>query len=185
MKYIDIFNKELDDFAKKSELGVIFWQLFQMTSDESLERELEYIHNVYLGKDDFFKEYGKEEWFAIWHKSVRQTDYFQDCYQETHMSLLSKTEYSRLKFLQHKFYLAPQTKEEKEKVKNEFKDEHREYFNLTDIRDREKKRKSIGGRIDSILWNIVCIDNKGELPRIFRHTFSEVEFEEKEKLEVK
>lgn len=147
----------------------IYLTLFRCLDNKELEDELKYLHKLSEGKDENFKKLGKTEWFAIWHKSIRQADYFQDIYQVKTLNLLDEKQKARLKFLRHKFYIDRAPKEgTNDKL---FNDEYTEYLNLYKLKEREEKDYSISGVLDAILWDVVHIDKEGVLYKSFKETF--------------
>ena len=151
----------------------IYLHLFRMMDEEKLERELEYLFQLSEGKDEFFKKSGKDDWFYIFHKSIRQTDFFQGCYQKKKVELVTDLERKEFKFLWNKIHEKgyDKTAEPKEEGYS-FSNEYRRYLDLHDRIRRETEEESICGHLDMILWNTIQIDNN-ELYDAFLRMFSE------------
>ncbi len=152
----------------KTEIGDIYFSLFSLRSKEDLISDLEYLYNLYLGKDNYYEEEGKTEWFTIWHKSLRQLDYFVECFQKERMVLLKGDDLAKFKFLKNKFTENQELKRDKDSL---FTSEYLEYLELWSLKDREVLEKSICGNLDSILYNTICID-KNALYNAFIRTFT-------------
>jgi len=163
----------------KSEISNIYYRLFSLKEPDKLDEELEYLLLLSEGKDDYFKEYGKTDWFAIWHKSIRQTDYFEDCYINRRKPLLTPDEEKQFKFLNHKVKKQGYNKyDEAGKI---FNDEYRYYLDLWEKRRRENIQDSICGVLDSVLWNTIHIDKENILYNIFKRTFDDMNYYKEQK----
>lgn len=160
----------------KNELGAIYYHLFRMLDIEKLNEELLYLYDLSEGNDTYFKEYGVESWFAIWHKSVRQTDYFRDIYKKGKIEILTPDEKKQFKFLRHKTSQKGYVKASTD-GKHLFNDEYRLYLDLWTKARAEATEDSLGGHIDSILWNTVHIDKDNFLFNSFKRTFREMKTE--------
>lgn len=168
------FKEELNQWAKKESIGTCFYQLFSLKTSEELQDELEYLKTLYDGTDDYFKEDSKDCWFAIWHKSIRQTDYFQDsnCYQDKHMQLLTKEESAEHKFLQHQVAQKGFSKTSGKQDNQLFNDTYNRFLELWGKKRRENEKVSISGKLDSILWNLIYVDKDNKLFDIFVKIFT-------------
>lgn len=173
----EFFLKRLRDNG--DELSIIYFHLFRMMDMEKLNEELEYLAALSEGKDDYFKEHGAEEWFAIWHKSVRQTDYFSDIVKKGKIYLLTDEEKKEFKFLRHKVAEKGYVKASAD-GKHLFNDEYRRYLDLWTKSRAEVTEDSVTGHIDSILWNAVHMDDKNKLFNTFKRTFREMKAEVEE-----
>jgi hypothetical protein len=140
----------------------------------------EYKHkwNV-LGEDSFFKESAKTDWFGIFHKSIRQTDFFQECYRKIKEPQLTDLEEKEFKFLRNKIKGEGYDKTDPT-GKFMFNEEYRRYCDLSLLKQSEQYDKSIGGHLDMILWNTIHVD-KNELYNTFLRTFSEYKLQQNEK----
>ncbi|MBK7362637.1 MAG: hypothetical protein IPJ01_10115 [Micavibrio sp.] len=163
-----------DALKKAQETGSIYLHLFSMLAPDKLEEELLYLFNLSEGNDDYFKEDGKENWFFIFHKSIRQTDFFEGCFKKSNFELITEVEEKEFRFLNNKV----QTKAYNKKSENGklFSDEYSRYLNLWERRRRQNKEDSINGHLDSVLWNVIHLD-KGELTKAFKRAFNEYKLE--------
>lgn len=148
----------------------VYYHLFTIVSTEILNRELDYLYNLWNGDDEYFGEYGKEQWFTVFHKSIRQTDFFQDCTTEKRMSLLSKDEYSKYKNLKHNLLNETIPKRDKN---DEITKEYAEYLGLLNKHKREIYEESISGNLDMILYQTINCDNKEYLYNIMTNVFED------------
>ena len=196
-KFADSFLKELKDLRSRHEIGSIYWHLFNLFSKEELDGEVERIYKTYKGEDDYYKEEGKESWFYIWHKSVRQVDYFNNVYGYTVVNKLTEDQEKELKGLKSELdelkkkviFKLPKNSSEEEYKKNE--QSYKTLYDMNEYKVLIKKIRGLnsikeshedirlGGIMDSILWNTVHIDNKNRLYETFLRTFSELDIEEK------
>jgi len=170
MSYAEYFNVQLTkgNYGEDSYIRTVYYQLFSLLTDEELNRQLEYLYELSSGKDSFFKETGKDNWFAIWHKSIRQCDFFEDCFVERTKELITKDEEKEFRYLLNKYKV--------EKVDNrdsdgKLNDEFRRYLELWEYRRRQKIKDNINGRLDSILWNTIHMDTDNVLYNAFKRTF--------------
>lgn len=172
----ELFMKELrkgtDNFSP------IYFSLFSIKELEDLNDTLEYVFELSEGKDSYFKASGKKDWFYIWHKSVRQGDFFNDCYKKVNVPLLDKKESSEYKFLKHKVHQAGYNKRGEEDEL--FTPEYKRYLELWTLKRREDKDESINGHLDSMLWNLVHADGD-ILYNAFMRTFTEYKLTNKSK----
>jgi len=96
------FREQLQLWCKVEHIGVLYAQLFSLKTDDELQQELEYLYTLYKGTDDYFKTDSIDCWFIIWHKSIRQCDYFNDCYKANSIDLVTDDERKEFKFLANK-----------------------------------------------------------------------------------
>ncbi len=167
------FKDELTKWCKTDSLGIIFYQLFSLKTNDELQSELEYLYTLYKGTDSYFKKSSIDCWFAIWHKSIRQCDYFDNCYQNNKVELISKEERAEFKFLMSKVREKEFSKTDGKADGKLFNDAYNRYLQLREIVRREEKHDSINGKMDSILYNAICIDSKNMLYETFIKTFNQ------------
>lgn len=167
----EIFLKKLRD--NENHIGMVYYQLFSLVNHKELDETIIYLFHLSIGDDEYFKEYGKENWFAIWHKSVRQTNFFSDNFRKIKMPLLTADETKEFKFLSNKCSEKGYIKESID-GKHLFNDEYRRYLDLFGKRRRENADESINGNLDSILWNMVHVDKEDILIKTFEYIFIEI-----------
>lgn len=175
--YSEIFDKFLRDLAGKSEIGNIYRHLFALLTADELEIELQRLHLIQSGKDEFWKEAGKEEWFRQWHKTIRQCDYFNNCYQKQNKRILSLEERQTIVDLNKYFYKNELSEVDKQKRKDDEKDKFSEYHRLRRLQEDETRPTNISGIMDSLLYNTIHLDENNELFKVFQRIFLEVEME--------
>lgn len=169
----DRFLKNLRSHS--SDISSVYFHLFSLLNKESLERDLRYLYELQDGGDDFFKEDGKENWFFIWHKSMRQGDLFQGIYYRKENEGLTKKERSEWSYLWDAF---SENKKEKEAPKGSehlFTDEYRRYLSLSEKKRKRNSEESVCGHLDMILWNTIHVDKENVLMKQFETFFVEVE----------
>jgi hypothetical protein len=168
----DAFLRELQENRHTSPKDVGFAQtyyhIFAMQNKEALERDLIYLFKLRRGEDDYFKETSKDCWFAIWHKTIRQSDYFNDCYKKTPVKVMTDDERAELRFLGSQIMKGTIHRKRGRKKGELFTQEYRRYLNLQEKRRGEEMDESIGGHLDMVLWNLIhadsnCLYNKFDL----------------------
>lgn len=155
-----------------SDISSVYLSLFQLLDKDILEYQLNYLKELREGNNPYFKENGKENWFYIFHKSIRQADFFSDCYIKRKYSLLTDDEEKKLRFLRNKIREKGYKKRNNDQT---FTDEYRYYLDLSSKKNRESMDVDICGNLDNILWNTIHVDEKNVLNVIFKTTF-ELEF---------
>lgn len=158
--------------TSNTEISSIYYSLFSLQESKELDDLLEYYLSLSEGNDDYFKEYGKEEWFAIFHKSIRQTDFFLNCFIRRKKKLLTPDEEKQFKFINHKVNKKDYKKYDENGVF--FTEEYRFYLDLWERRRRETIEDNISGKLDSILWNTIYLDKDNFLYKTFVRTFTEI-----------
>lgn len=135
--------------------GYIYKSLFKILEEsDELETALSRIY-------DNYKIYFEDgDWFRLFHKSIRQTDFYGSIIIEKPDSLLTdETEIKRWREIQFK-----SNKTEEERI--EFRKLYRKVTNV--------ERISCNGYIDAILYETICMDN-GFLYKTLSRTFKEFE----------
>jgi len=166
--FINILKKGAEQID--GELYSLYFHIFMLQSLEDLQDVLEQYQEVALGKDKYFKAEGKTIWFGVFHKAIRQCDYFKDSYRKGDIEILSKDEKSELTYLQSIVY-KDGYKKESDDPKQLFNDEYRRYLELNEMKRLEKRDKSIGGHLDMILWNTINVDKKNILKKAMNSAF--------------
>lgn len=161
-----------------NECSNIYRHLFSLLKEEDLEWQLNYMFELSEGKDEYFKEYEKTDWFTIFHKSIRQTDFFNDCcFRMVKHPLLTDLEEKEFRFLNKKVREDGYIKKDE---KGNFTDEYSRFLDLHKRRERQELKESIDGKLDSILWNMIYIDNN-VLYNTFLRVFSEYKLQQDQK----
>lgn len=195
-EFNNFFIGELRDLAGREYIGSIYLHLFKLLSDEELEEEILYLYNLYKGDDEYFKDYGKENWFYLWHKSVRQVDYFHNLKGYRIENKLNEVQNSELKKLRNELedlYEKNVYKLTRERDSEEDYKKHEDSLkSLDSIAEYNEIRKKIstlkkientqvdirlGGVADSILWNTVHLDKDDRLYKVFMRTFNEIDIQ--------
>jgi hypothetical protein len=150
----DQFLEHLKKLDKSGYIAGIYYHLFSMMSPDTFDMHIKYTYNVYKGNDPHFKDAGKDQWFMIFHKSIRQNDFFTDCYHRISMSLLTDDELVEYKYLRHRFRVEKADKRDE----NGFSEEYKRYMTLLEVQQRQKHDKSISGHLDMLLWSVIQLD---------------------------
>lgn len=172
-KASEILLTFLRDQAGKESIATIYYQLFSCMAKEDLDKDMQWCKSLHDGTDDYFKETSKLDWFAIWHKQIRQTDYFRDCFKRINAPLLSEEERKEFKFLRHKVYKDGYNKRDE---KGFFTEEYQRYLELSTKNKQEFLEDSINGKLDSILWNTIFIDKDKLLFQTLKRVFDEMDY---------
>jgi len=137
----------------------IYRNLFSMLSEEELSRTLKWVYTLSRGDDDYFKDSGVEDWFRIFHKSIRQGDFYSKVFIERKLVILSDEEEAEIKFLRHEFREG--NIEKRSDVEGElWTKEYDRFRELVNEKQHEEKDFSLSGNMDSILWNMIQVDNE-------------------------
>ncbi len=159
------FYNTLDFYAKnrseaESSLLQIYHHCFKCMLDKDLEGVLVNMHT------DFKKE--PEYWFYMFHKMVRQVDFFDGVYYIDVNNNLNEDEKKELEKLRERIFAEVERSEE-EKAR----------YRVLNSKSRMETRESLGGHIDMILWNMIHVDQKNILKSVFEATFDAVKFKKK------
>jgi hypothetical protein len=169
----DAFLKLLKDNIQQptdGELYAIYYHLFSILPIEKLEVQLQSYKQLADGKDHFFKAEGKKIWYGVFHKAIRQCDFFNDTYVKTTIEIMTDLEKQELRFLMSKVRTEGYVKDGQEGQM--FNDEYRRYLELHEMKRDENKEKSIGGHLDMILWHTIHLDKKNVLKKVMEVAFN-------------
>lgn len=166
-KFIEI----LTNWKSDNQLFSVYSNLFKIKEMSSLEEDLAYVYKLYKGTDSYFKETSIDCWFFLWHKMIRQTDYFTDCFKKTKVVILTEEQKSEFKFLWNTVKEKSFSKTDGKKDGRIFNDTYMRYLELRQLSELENHDVSIGGHLDMILWNAVHVDKKSELRDAFIELF--------------
>lgn len=157
-KFIELYQK-----THNCETLATYYHIFSILDKSVLSKKFE---RIYLNWQE-----NKEHWFYDFHKSIRQCDFFDDCYRKSEKQLLSKEEQSRFETLIVKVKSEGFVKY----TEQGFSEEYDEYLRLSNLKKEEKSPESIGGHIDMILWNLIHMDERNLLKTILTLVFTEKE----------
>lgn len=175
IRFLEILRKNPKDIAS------IYWHIFSLLPEKQLEDTLVYLYEVSSGKDEFFKERGKEEWFYNWHKSIRQCDFFEGIYKEVESEPLTKEEHKEFKYLFNLYRVDKKNKYAPKGSGRMFTEEYRRYLELHTKKTEKKIDHNVSGHIDGMLWSAVHIDTDDVLVESFEDLFTQIKrFEKKE-----
>lgn len=147
--------------------------LFSLLTEDELNELLEVWFNEYKVNDG---------WYFLFHKSIRQTDFFNNIHAYRIIDRLTPEQRKR------RLELITIRKKEYKKYEEEFPYDHDmiEYKKFNNSPERIKSSDelktlnslmrtedecSIGGHLDMLLWNTIHLDDKDELKNIFERTF--------------
>jgi len=193
----------LEELKKtREELGNIYYHLFAIKGEKDLSEVLEVYYA--LSKEN------PENWFASFHKSMRQTDFFQDCTVSISNPTITDEERIELQTLSADYHKTdkhlsqfengllealptpddPTYKERYNSYVDTYRLKFREFFPQEKINRRRelikklrnKEEHSISGHLDSILWLTIANDQNGLLYLTIDHVFSEYDYKKKHKL---
>lgn len=167
MKLSKKFLKELRD--SQNEIHMIAYHLFSCMNEESLDDLLNFL------KDDVKNN---EHWLHDFHKSMRQTDFFDSCFHRYKKSFLSeseKEEYARLKkLLGARDIFIPS---EEIAIANNLGEEYKMWKYLRSL-DNKREEESITGHLDMIFWNLLHLDRENKIEKFISKFFKMLEVEE-------
>lgn len=169
-----------------SNLSPLYRNLFFTINEEDLYNTLEFTMQCYTGEVKLQNsEWYKENWFYNFHKSIRQVDFVYDTlYKKIVHDERTEEEKEWQKELA-KFLNDKWNKSEHKKRKgsmwaywaNYHKEELKEYNKLKK-KEKVVEYKDCSVIIDSMLWNLIAIDSKRVLEKIFIRTFKEYELQQ-------
>ena len=176
-KLINIFKEELHSKIHKNYIYTVYYQLFSLKADDELNSELEYLYTLYKGTDDYFKEESINQWFSIWHKTIRQSDFFDNCFKKVKLEIISEEERKEYKSLKHAVRSEGFSKTNGKEIGKLFNNTYLRYLDLNTKIKCESSTESINGILDSILWNTIQLDTENLLYKIFITTFTYYELD--------
>ena len=172
------------------EMYSIFYSLFIILSPETLEIVLE---NAY-------RDRRKSGWYTGFHKQIRQTDFFNNCYRldaDPKLNAAEQKEWEQLNKELNKAHDVMHIYEQelRKSVPDEsdptyiqkqaehdvaYKKKYRELFpqekhsRRFDLRSKlnEKKQFRISGYLDSVLWTVIHLDKNDVLYKTLKETFN-------------
>lgn len=180
----DVFEHKIDNFrilgVNHSSLLSIYGSLFFTLDSKELNKSLLYLKMEYENDETPTKDM----WFYDFHKSIRQSNFFTDIEGFRIINMLTdeqKTLRNELSKQSHSVY---------EKLKkihpNESMDEYNEWSKtdterleilkqLRPLNNLANTKEDIGliGTFDSILWNMIHLDENNILKMILEQTFNE------------
>jgi hypothetical protein len=184
--YASLFKAQLSNGGY---LDNLYYNLFSIKSDSELDILLEYLHMLSLGKDEYWGDEAVIEWFAIWHKSIRQTGFFyylngtktvDKATQEQKLEL--KTLNLELESLKKQVIVSPKVSYEAHEASYAKLYAMPEYKAIMDKRKlinnvvNTKVDLKLNGLMDNTLYNLIHIDD-GFLYKALLRTFRLFEIE--------
>jgi len=156
-----------------SEISSVYAPLFRILAPNNINQTLEWVYDIYAGIDT---NYHKDDWFFAFHKSIRQTDFFQNCFTEIKTSTLTEDEYVEYGDLKAKISNAWKALTKEQRMETTVYSWAAE--NLpTEWKDNQVDRESINGNLDSVLWNLIHVDTKGVLSSVLEKVFKQHKYE--------
>jgi hypothetical protein len=175
---LDTLEKENGGDFKNSATYRVFFCLFKILPENELESLLQFV----------FKQRKKSYWFAEFHKSMRQTDFYSNCFSHTSSPTIDKKEECELNLLTKNLVRAHKIMEKIEKTQSltthEYLDKmkeifpHEKRFRRSELlkKLRHEVHNSINGYMDSILYNMIHADTENLLYQVLERTFNEYAF---------
>lgn len=148
-----------------SDISECYRHLFICMEAENLENTLKYLQTQ---MDD-------ENWFYSFHKSMRQTDYFNEIYvtyyenEQTDKDLQRMDELKKI-LVMYKGVVWDQIPDSEKCRKLNLEKELDEYRSIRRKASVEKRR-SISGNLDMVIWNLVHLDKDDFLKRVIEGFF--------------
>lgn len=164
----------MERIDKMGYLTSMYRHLFSLLTPDAFEWQINHTYEISRGLDDYFVgRDGKENWFYIFHKNIRQTDFFDDCIKHESIDMLTDEEKKEMKYLRHKYVIE---KTEEKRDDKGFVDGYKRYLSLHERWRRRIHERNIGGHLDMLLWNLIQIDN-GLLQKSLEHLFLDMDQE--------
>jgi hypothetical protein len=147
-----------------SDIAEIYRHLFTCMESRTLENTLTFL------KDDV----NNEDWFFSFHKSMRQTDFYDDVFVSYKVDVRTNEERERMDGLRKILPMYPVSNAVKteEAVELGLENEMKEFRDLN-RKSMVEKRRSIGGNLDMVLWNLIHLDKDNFLQKFIQNFFKE------------
>jgi hypothetical protein len=159
--------------SKSSDICSMYHHLFSIFPEKELKENLEYWLSHY--------QENKEDWFYDFHKSIRQTDFFNLTLHRyvnklTEEQSNRRQELSNIRQKQYRQEFKTQNPEEKMedyRIFNQRPDRVESLKELTKLNSilRTEEEFRISGHLDMLLWNTIHLDKDNELQSILERTF--------------
>ena len=167
------FLQALKNHPESDHESEVYRHIFSCMKAESLESMLENLkENV-----------GEEEWFYSFHKSMRQTDFFDDVYVHYTENVQTEGDLKRmgelrqvLPFYTDKGKIWADVVNTEEAKNLGLEKEMREFQSLK-RKAKEMRSRSISGHMDMILWNMIHSDRTNFLKPFMERFFKLQEIE--------
>ena len=149
---VNEFKKALKERISNEDISFMYQKFFFgfFISEEELGKTLKYYQEVFQKEPD--------DWFRQFHKSIRQTDFFDgDYYKE--VNILTEEETKRRKELMNNWSsikYTPADVDELRKLHNKF---------------RHPEKVSVGGVADALLYSLIHVDETAELKHAMEIAF--------------
>lgn len=175
-KLLTLFLNKFDEYRvdKKHSMCNIYKHLLEIAVLES-PTLLDQVYSDYLACDDEGKESGN--WFALFHKSIRQCDLYQNISLEwIKPSVLTPEEKIRLTELTTLFHDS-KPKHNSEALYNYIKDNKELVGEITSLESKlsKKELKNISGHLDGIFWETIYSDDDNLLFNMLGKFFKDYE----------
>lgn len=151
-----------------SDISEIYRHLFTSMESGSLEFTLTEIKE---GMED-------ENWFYLFHKSIRQTDFFGSHYVEYRLDLTSEEEKQRMRDLDKEIPRELRLYGSKEEIESSGLNDEIEEYRRIRRKSNIERRRSISGNLDMALWNLIHLDKENFLERFFEKFFKSLKVKE-------
>jgi hypothetical protein len=181
---VDVFEHKIDNFKlfgiDSSSLLSIYGNLFFTLDKNDLNNSLLYLKEQYENDETPTKDM----WYHDFHKSIRQCDFFTNLKGYREVNKLTDEQNILRESLLKQSHL---TYERWKKINP--KEEYDEYRKWSDTDSERveimkqlrplnslantKEEFSLNGKFDSILWNMIHLDQHGVLKMILEQTFNE------------
>lgn len=179
LNLVKIFRETLK--SRNDDLSSLYHHIFSIPSDQGLEDSLKFMMEVKDGKCDFINP---DDWFYQFHKSIRQTDFFDRCQIIVEDPQISEGESIELNNLKNELdrFLKDFSIDEKRIIRGNYRilEKHSpdDFKRLKTLNSKKLNTRtdSISGHLDMILWNTIHIDNDGILMEVLKRTFNEYQF---------
>jgi hypothetical protein len=147
-----------------SDIAEIYRHLFTCMESRRLENTLTFL------KDDV----NNEDWFFSFHKSMRQTDFYDDVFVSYTVDCRSNEEKERMGELKKLLPMYPVSNAVKteDAINMGLENEMNEFRNLN-RKSMVEKRRNIGGNLDMTLWNLIHLDKDNFLQKFIQNFFKE------------
>lgn len=167
------------EIKRNNNIASSYYRLFALTDIEELETTLEVVKDEYIENTISDGDW----WFTSFHKTLRQTDFFNGFYKDVEIPLITREENKKIKSFRTKLTIKIGDGFKKDDIVRDkggkFTDEYKEILRLSELKKHQTRKEPISGHLDMLLWELIHLDSKGVLYDIMKTMFNKIRVKEK------
>ena len=151
-----------------SDISEIYRHLFICMRKEDLENTLSILK----------ESVHEENWFYLFHKSIRQTDFYEGVHVSEIKDIRSDQEKNRMEELRKILPFHPFTNavNSERALLMDLESEMKEFRSLY-RKSKAEESRGIGGNLDMCLWNLIHLDKDDFLKRYITNFFNQIQWQ--------